>query len=779
MSLYDTDDQPRVVVPDSPLSAGSPPPGRGRRTVLGVAAMLLLAVWGLAAVDVVPGLPSAGAVALVVAMVATAVGSWHVACAVGMRRAVDTATLWVLLLIAQLSGLALLVGGLARQLNSWALFSSALVVAVAEVVFVRRHFDGARRKAQTSVRSRAAGLWRHPAVVILGLALAVQYVWRAAMGTFIGPLDWDGLWYHITGADIWLQNGNIGHTADVIWADVYPQGQELLIAWSGAFLGTTRYSWTSNIPYFMLALPVVAALARSAGANRNYSVMAAFGFLAVPVVFLQASTSYVDVGATATALAALQFAVASRGAALDAAERGESVRRELYRHYAIIGLALGLAIGVKSSNLLVAALVVAVMAVQTWRVARPGVVGSAADGRGAEEAEAPAGNRVAALLRRAVATLRLGVPGTLVMGIPMMLLGSYWYLRTWIRYGNPFHPFTMLGFHGDGTVRELIVEPNTPKAWLDEGWVQQTKDTWLADRERHPYSYDITPGGFGQQWLYILVPAIVLGILLFLVRRRFDVVYGLIVPVAVAAVSSPAPWSARYVLTLPAVGCVCLAAVLSFVAGRSARAGANATAVAVADPDAGAATRGARARKIAYGRQAVAAALALVFVATTVRTMWWATSPTHIWVVGARDWHMASVSELADLMDDPRRDKKLANTHKYLPIRQNVPDGAKIAFTTDCGSMFLHLVIGDEGKRKIAEIGSPRDAADLAARLDKSGSRFVMLSEFGENGDILQQVRNDPAHYREIVGGGGIPACYWPGRPPGANLFEVIGTPAK
>lgn len=762
MSLHDTDDHPQVVVPEQPLEeivGGRPPGRRGWQSPLGLMAiaLALLIVGGLAVLAASGrGLPSPAAFALVVSVAATAIGTWYVACAVGMRRAVDTATLWVLLATAQLSGLTLLVGGLFRLLDSWALFISAVAVAVAEVLVVRRYFDGTRRPAQAAVRTGAKGLWRHPALVILAAALAVQYAWRAAMGTFLGPLDWDGLWYHLPGPDIWLQNGHVGHTADVIWADVYPQGQELLIAFGGAFLGTTRYSWTAGIPYLLLGLTAMAALARSAGANRNYSVMAAFGFLAVPIVFLQASTSYVDVGATTSALAAFQFAIASREAALDAAERGESVRRELYRHYVIIGIALGLAIGVKSSNLLVAALVVAIMVIQTWRIARP-----SAD---APAAAAEAANRVGALLRRGVATLRLGAPGMLLMGIPIMLLGSYWYLRTWIRYGNPFHPFTMLGFHGQGTVREIIVEPNTPKAWLDEGWVQQTKDTWLADRDRHPYSYDITPGGFGQQWLYILVPAIAAGLLLFLVRRRFDMVYGLAVPVAVAFVASPAPWSARYVLGLPALGCICLAAVLTFIAGKKPTE---------------AEAREEKAKRVAYGRRIVATVLALVFVATTVRTMWWATSPTHIWIGAGSKTHQASVSELVDLMNDPRRDKKFVNTRPYVPIQQAIPDGETVAFTTDCGSMFVHLLIGDEGQRKVAEIGSPTDAADLAKRLDKWGARFVILSEHGENGDIIQKVRSDKAHYREIIGGAKIPACYWPGRPAGANLFEVIGAPAK
>ncbi|WTW95094.1 hypothetical protein OG216_17660 [Streptomycetaceae bacterium NBC_01309] len=677
------------------------------------------------------------------ALAATALGTWQVACALGLRRPIDTATAWLLLGIAQLSGLALLVGGALRQLNAWGLFVGSVVVAITEVAVVRRWFAERARAARPSVRGGLAGMWRHPVVTLLGGIVLAQYAWRAAIGTFLGPLDWDGLWYHVTGPDLWLRTGHIGHTADVLWADVYPQGQELLTAWSGAFLGTTRYAWASGVPFLLLGLTAVAGLARSAGASRAYALLGALGFLAVPAVFLQASTSYVDVGAATTALAAFQLVVASREAASHAAAQGSvSARRELYRYFAVVGIALGLAIGVKSSNLPVAALVVTVAAVQAWRVTR---------------------------------ALRMAVPGVLLMGVPMMLLGSYWYLRTWIRYSNPFHPFSMLGFEGRGTVRELIVETTTPKPWLDRGWVQQTEDSWRFDLDRHPYMYDQVPGGLGAQWLYAVLPAILTGTLLFLATRRYDLVYGLVVPAVVCSLASPAPWWARYQLLLPALGGVCLAALLSFVAGhgaarsrrhRSSPAGASAARLSSARLSI---------RRLSVGRRALAAALALAFVALTARSMWWATAPTHVWTGAGREWHRASIGELVDLMRDPDRDSKMQPTQAYAPIRRNVPPGETVAFTENTAATFAHLIIGDTGARDIDNLGSPADAAELARKLRESGARYLLLSEHGKDGELLRQVRNDPRHYRTVVGGGRIGWFWIPGGTPGpgSDLFEV------
>ncbi|HSA52802.1 MAG TPA: hypothetical protein VLH10_22175, partial [Yinghuangia sp.] len=521
-----------------------------------------------------------------------------------------------------------------------------------------------------------------------------------------------------------------------------------------AFLGTTRYAWTSGIPFVLLGLAAVAGLARSAGASRKYALLAAFGFFAVPAVFLQASTSYVDVAAAATAMAAFQLVISARDAVVDAHARGGSARGTLFRYLGLIGVALGLAIGVKSSNLLVCAFVVLAALIQLWRVAP--LIGGGAE---------PRDDSPRARLRT---TVRLVLPGALLVGVPTLLLGSYWYVRTWLRYDNPFYPFTMFGFQGEGTVHDIIIVPNTPPHWLEQGATETTLDSWWHEHSRHAYSYDVIPGGLGLQWLFLLIPAVLIGLALLAWKRRFDVIYGFAVPVVVSAAASPAPWWARYVLLLPALGVVCLAVLLTELAGRL--------------PEARTTIAGQDWRtRIPLVRRLAAGLVALAFVAASATSMWWATSPTHIWTGSDTSWHKASVKEVIDLMDDPDRNSKIQPRQAYAPIREHVPAGETVALTEDCGAQFLHLIIGDKGEREIDLLESPRNAADLATKLHKSGARYLLLSEAGRDGELLKQVNADPAHYRLLVGPGQIGWFWLPAgtRIPSAWLFEVGDFPAK
>ncbi|UGQ09695.1 hypothetical protein LO772_22600 [Yinghuangia sp. ASG 101] len=700
-------------------------------------------------------------IGLCLTLVLTAVGTWHVACALGLRRPVDTVTAWLLAGTAQLTGLTLLVGGALWQLNAWGLAIATIVVVAAEIVVARRFRDDVRRSAQKAVATRLGGaktFWRHPILVLLGVLVLGQYAWRAAIGTAFGPLDWDGLWYHVTGPDIWLQNGHVGHTSDVLWADVYPQGQELLTAWAGVFLGTTRYAWTSNIPFILLGLSAIAGLARSAGASRKYAVLAAFGFFAVPAVFLQASTSYVDVAAAAASMAALQLVIASRDAAVAADASGGSARAALFRYLALTGVALGLAIGVKSSNLLVGGFVVLAGLIQVWCVA-PLIR------RGGDTPEEEEGRVLGA---RLATTVRLAVPGALLVGVPTLLLGSYWYVRTWLRYDNPFYPFTMFGFQGEGTVHDLIIVPNTPARWLDQGAAETTLDSWWHDRSRHAYTYDVIPGGFGLQWLAVLLPAVVLGLGLLLWKRRFEILYGFALPVVVSAAASPAPWWARYVLTLPALGVVCLAVLLTALEGRLPQVRSTVAGWAGGSG-------------VLVARRLVAGGVALAFVVVSAVSMWWATAPTHVWTGSGTKWHHASVREAIDLMRDPARDNKVQPRQAYAPIGRNVPKGETIALTENSGAQFLHLVIGDGHERRIDLLDTPRNAADLRGKLAKSGARYLLLTEAGKDAALLRQVYADPRHYRMVVGAGKI-AWFWlpaGSRIPSAHLFEVGDFPPK
>ncbi|MGC0418180.1 phospholipid carrier-dependent glycosyltransferase [Embleya sp. AB8] len=692
------------------------------------------------------------AAALAIAVVCTLIGGWHLACASGMRRSVDLVLVWLVLSTAQLSALTLLVGGLLRRLEADALFGAALVVAAAEVVLTRRPGpDAARRRGHALVAGlwpRVRGAWRHPVVVVMALLVGAQYCWRGALAAFLGPLDYDGLWYHLPGPMIWLQQGYVGHTPAVLWADVYPQGQELLTGFGGAFLGDTRLGWASGLPFLALGAVATAGLARTAGARRAHAVLAGLGILAIPAVFLEASTTYVDFAAAATTLAALHLTLGIHPAVVTTIDRGEDTTRVLRGRVLLVGIALGLAIGVKSSNLLTAAVVGVLVLAQTWRT-----VGAAR--RASTPGTPPAPPARAARLRaHAVATIRIAAPNSVVLGVPMLALGGYWYIRTWLRYGNPFHPFTMLGFHGKGTVDEVIIRNTIAPQVAGESRLRATWDSWLFDRERVAYTYDQQPGGFGLQWIYVLLPVVLVGIALFVLGRRFELLWGLLLPVVVSALASPAPWWARYQLLVPAFGCVCLAAVLTAVGQRSRGPGSRLGRVPAVPPPL---------------RRCVAGALAGAFVAATATSMWWATQPTNTWVGDRTSGHRATVGETLDLIRDPDRDRRILPTAAYAAMNR-VPDGRTVAFTEFALPHFVQPIMGERGQRRVASLGEPGDVADFARRLRDSGARYVLLSVGGRDRDLLLAVLRDRAHYRPVVrGSGGIG---WFGGS-GAELFEV------
>lgn len=624
---------------------------------------------------------------LLLAVAASAIGAWHVACALGLRRSIDVATACALVFCAQMMGLALAIGGAARALRPLPLLAGALALCAAEVWLTRRgDANAVRARSAAHVRRASAGAlrsaWRHPAAVALALLVALQYAWRAALGSFLPASDWDGLVYHLTGPAVWLQQGHVGHTPQQIWADVYPQGQELLIAWIGAFTGSLRLAWMSGLPFLALGALAVAGLARSAGARRAHAALAGLGFLAIPAVFVQASTTYVDVATASAVLAAFQLVLA--------------LQRDAPRaHLFAAGLALAVATSIKTSNLLAAALVVAVALVQ---LARGGVV--------------------RASLARAA----------LLLVAPSALLSSYWYLRTWLRYGNPFYPLRMLGFEGPLSFDQIVRDNMTPAIASAHGLLGQLWTSWSADAVRHAFRYDQRMGGFGPQWLYLLLPALLFALVLFAWRRRFDLLGGLALPLGILLVASPASWWARYTLFLAGLGCVAFGALLS------------------------------------SAPRPLAALASAAFVVASALGMHWATWPTHLVALTPSGAELLTPQRALAYMRDPALARRLDPLWRYGVLRR-VPDGAAIGVTYD-GPQHVSLLLGERGQRRVVSLGWSQDIVDLRRAAIESRAQFLLLASEGRNADLHRAALADPAHFRRV---GARNAAR------GFDLFEVVG----
>lgn len=384
-----------------------------------------------------------------------------------------------------------------------------------------------------------AAAFDHPFHLVGVVAVVALYAWQVTLAIALPIVDYDGLALHATAVAHWVTSGGFEPSGLSVTVDSAPLGPAAISAWAATFTGSLRAMFVTQLAFAVLGAAAVADLARRFGARTADAVLAAALFAAVPVVALQATSAYADLGASSSLLAAWTFALAAHRRAAEAVEiadwRRRQLHRERWRDLVLAGTALGLAVGARPANLAAVALTAVVVVAGCVVVARRDREG-----------------RPVAHLGRSAAALA-------VLLVPVLLVGGYWYGRNWVEHGNPVHPFTVGPFEGQGTVEELILAPNRPEA-LDEvgGRFAQVAASWAADLSPGTYAIDQRLGGLGPAFLLAMVP----GLVLFASRARWSagvaVVAGAVAVVAVL----PAPWWSRATLFLPGVAAAALAAVL-------------------------------------------------------------------------------------------------------------------------------------------------------------------------------------------------------------------------
>src|SRR5580704_13332362 len=476
----------------------------------------------------------------------TAAGSAAVIASLRLSRASTMITGFWVLLPAQVAGETLLVGGVLRDLHPGPLAVAAVVVAGAELGGCYRFARTVARQAIVHVgqvlRHGVGQMRRHPLLVVLGALVVAQYAWQILLSVRLPPVSYDSLSYHLIGPATWIQHGAIVHSKQVVFSDTYPADQELLTAWVGTFFHSLRYNALSTLPFVALATSAVVMVARNLKVRVHLALLAGLGFIAMPALFLQASTSYVDIAGGATVVAALGFLlIVPSVVTFD-----HGTARGLSGHLLLAGMAGGLAAGTKSSNVVIAGIVIVMAFVQFVRVMdiRPEL---------SERTVRPRG--------------RVGVA---CVAIPMAGLAAFWYIRTWVTWNNPFYPVTVLGFPGVGSTSSIIIGANRPTQirHVPLGELGAIVTSWLYDLHRHTYVYDQRLGGFGVQWPLFVVPALIVAVVWFF-RHRPGYLLGLILPVLLVAFASTAAWWARYTIALAGVGCICLAHGLERLARRA------------------------------------------------------------------------------------------------------------------------------------------------------------------------------------------------------------------
>ena len=460
------------------------------------------------------------------------------------------------------------------------------------------------------------------------------------------------------------------------------------------YLGTLRFVGLCTLPFVALGASAVIMISRSLGARRSLAVVAGLGFVALPVVFLQASTAYVDIAAGSTVIAGFGFAVMSRAFAKMEGDRVTGLVSVLL----VAGCAAGLAAGTKSVNLLAAFLIVVVALIQSGRVWRR--------------------------IRAADLAKSLGV-----LVVPIFGLAAFWYLRTWFTYSNPFYPISLLGFGGWGPASKIVIGANEPTILhnLPLGPLGQMTVSWAFDLHRHSYSYDQRPGGLGPQWLVCGVPALLAAAISFAHQKR-EYLFGLVLPVLVVVFATGAAWYARYDISLAGVGLVCFAYCLEQL------------------------------RRLHFGwriAKLAPALLADMFAALTALGMWWATTPTYFQLANAKQTY-ATVSQLESVITASDPADNLEPWAQFAPLDRLIPKGDTIVYVGNDEPEYTYPLVGQDLQRVLVRLGAFNSAQLLAGRMFDDHFRFVVLGRASTDSTLFLRVGRDYSQFRKLIGGGDL-----------------------
>jgi hypothetical protein len=457
-----------------------------------------------------------------------------------LEKALAAITIALSLIVASL----LVAGVLLDRLEPVTILAVNAAFLVAAVVARRLAAKGARLPLRT--RGAIASVWREvTATRWLGVLLALvafQAVWRLVVAYVLPPSGFDALWYHLTTVAWWLQEEQITTTPLNVWSSVYPANGELFFTWVAVFLGDDTFLDVVELAFGLVGVLAVGGIARVAGLGTAAAAAAGAVFFLSPVVLAQTSASYVDLIFVSLFLLATYWVLRAFTPHPATKVAGGRQHPSLLR-LVLAGLAGGLALGSKWTGVVYCGVLAALVAV--WLLYG---------------------------VRRGRFRPALSVAAFSCFALPLLVLGGYWYARTWATYGNPFYPVRVavagLEFFDGRPVETYLSSPEYSSHWWKELFWQWHQDRVPFAGIRY-FGVGSSEGGLGPVWSYLMLPALVLFVV-GAAKRKNPILLTFFIPLAVIFALQPYRWWSRFTIDLLAAGAIALFAVTQWLPRRIA-----------------------------------------------------------------------------------------------------------------------------------------------------------------------------------------------------------------
>lgn len=430
------------------------------------------------------------------------------------------------------------------QVQAIAILGAGLVAALLADRWVRRDGEHTLLSSSAPSVSTRGGL-------LLGLAALFALAGVVVNASLHPYMLADCAIYHLPTIHFWSEAGYV-HWVDVrpeapyyqdMFLNGYPKAAEIIGFVLAHGAQTDAAAHLLNLPFLSVGCFGTSYIARRLGASTWGSILAGALFGLVPVNVQQVNGTYVDSAFSSSVVAFLALLLHVTAAA-------PGLREPRWSTVVVLGASAGLVVGIKSSGMLVTAMVALV---GTSSV----LFGRWMARRGANWKE------VRSVLVRLAAVIAVA-----------LLVGGYWYIRNALHTGNPIYPMRIAvgglirlqGWELSVLINEKANYPYFAADWSDWRLVALN---WLQGGLAHwPWSVCSVSGrlgGLGLLWPLGCLPAMAAGI--WVARRRrvprqlVAGFLGVLTAATLIFVFTPMHWWARYTAWLMGIGLPCLVVV--------------------------------------------------------------------------------------------------------------------------------------------------------------------------------------------------------------------------
>ncbi len=354
------------------------------------------------------------------------------------------------------------------------------------------------------------------------------------------PFTWDSLTYHLTNVAEWTQQGRITLFETPVQRIYSPSNYEVFTTWFTVFLHHDVVVEASGIPGYVLACLAVYAIGRTVGLTRWAAWVGTLGYASTPALLLSTTGTKNDPVMAGLYLMALAivFDLSFR--------RDECESRNAPGQFVLLAACLLYAVGTKPYIMhFTPGLIVA------------GIVASMQARNGAFWMSLP--RQIASRFRKYRKTFLIVV---VVILLAAMFLGFYWYVRNYCLTGNPFYPY---GVEISGTML-LDAKHGNPAQFSLANLIKNLEV--LAEKFGDKQFRIVTdlPETTGWGWVAYGLGLPALAWALVRKPKLRTLALGFILSLLTLFLSNPTTaWNMRYIVWLPALMSICVAAVLQWM----------------------------------------------------------------------------------------------------------------------------------------------------------------------------------------------------------------------